>query len=108
MPSTGRSHPAVTLAALAYANDVAITSDYANVVGRTLPRLHFCSEAVGLKLSAAKTKNLLVGYGSDPEPLLTLHGTTIDVCGIYNYLGLPTLIQSSYRPQIRCRLVSHR
>ena len=53
--------------------------------------LQFYSEVVGLKFSAAKTKVLHVRYESDPESILILGGTTIDVCGIYNYLGLPTL-----------------
>ena len=34
---------------------------------------------------------LHVGYESNPEPILTLDGTMIDVYDIYNYLGLPTL-----------------
>ena len=37
------------------------------------------------------TKVLHVGYESDPEPILTLDGTKINVCDICNYLGLPTL-----------------
>ena len=44
-----------------------------------------------LKLNAAKINVLLVGYESDPEPILTLDGTTIDVCDICNNLGLVTL-----------------
>ena len=107
-PANGRRHPAVTLTALAYADDIAITSDSASGAESTLRRLQFHSEAIGLKLNAAKTKVLHVGYESYPEPILTLDGTTIDVCDIYNFLGLPTLIQSSYLPEIRHRLVSHR
>ena len=42
-------------------------------------------------MKAAKTKVLHVGYESNPEPILTLDGTTIDVCDVYNYFGLPTL-----------------
>ena len=76
---------------LAYAYDVAITSDSASGAERTLHRLQFYSEAVGLKLSVAKTKVLHVGYESDPKPILTLDGTTIDVCDAYGYLGLLTL-----------------
>ena len=73
---------------LAYADDVAITTESANGADGTLRRLQFYSEAIGLKLNA---KVLHVGYESDPEPILTLHGTTIDVCEIHSYLGLPTL-----------------
>ena len=90
-PANGRRHPAVTLTALAYADDVAITSDSASCAEGTLRRLQFHSEAIGLKLNAAKTKVLHVGHESDPEPILTLDGTTIDVCDIYDYLCLPTL-----------------
>ena len=88
MPANGRRHPAVTLTALAYADDVAITSDSASGAERTIRRLQFHSEAIGLNLNAAKTK---VEYESDPKPILTLGGTTMDVCDIYDYLGLPTL-----------------
>ena len=97
-PAYGRRHPAVTLTALSYADDVAITSDSASGAESTLRRLQFHSEAIGLKLNTAKTKAFHVGYESDSEPILTLDGTTIDVCDIYNYLGLPTLIQSRDLP----------
>ena len=80
-PANGRRHPAVTLTALTYAADVAITSDSASSAERTLRRLQFHSEA-----NAAKSKVVHVGYDSDPEPILTLEGTMIDVCDIYNYL----------------------
>ena len=70
---------------------VAITSDSASGAERTLCRFQFHSEVIGLKLNAAKTKVLHVGYESDHEPILTLDGTTIDVCEIYKYLGLLTL-----------------
>ena len=90
-PASGCRHPAVTLTALAYADDVAITSDSTSGAERTLRRLQFHSETIGLKLNEAKTKVLHVGYESDPEPILTSDGTTIDVCDIYNYLGLPML-----------------
>ena len=88
-PASGRRHPAVTLTALAYVDDVAITSDSASGAERTLRQLQFHSEAIGLKLNAAKTKVLHVGYESDPEPIFTLNVATIDVCNIYNYLGHP-------------------
>ena len=90
-PANGRRHPAVTLTDLAYADDVAITRDSASGAESTFRRLQFHSEAMGLKVNAAKTKVLRVGYESDPEPNLTLNGTTIDVCDIFNILGLPTL-----------------
>ena len=83
-PADGRRHPAVTLTALAYADDVAINSDSASGAEITLRRLQFHSEAIGLKFNAAKTKALHAGYECDPERILTLDGTTIDVC-------LPTL-----------------
>ena len=79
------------MTALAYADDVAIISHSASGAERTLRRLQFHSEVIGLKLNVAKTKVLHVGYESDPEPILTLDGTMIDVCDIYNYLSLPTL-----------------
>ena len=88
-PTNGRRHPAVTVTALSYADDVAITSDSASGAESTLRRLQFHSEAICFKLNAAKTKVLHVGYDSDPEPILILDGTTIDVCDINNYLGLP-------------------
>ena len=90
-PANGRRHPVVTLTALAYVDDVAITCDSASGAESTLRWLQFHSEAIGLKLNSAKTKVLHVGYESDPLPILPLDGTTIDVCDIYSYLGLPTL-----------------
>ena len=89
--ANGRRHPAVTLTALAYADDVAITIDSASGAESTLRRLQFHSEAIRLKLNAAKAKVLHVGYESDPDKILPFNGTTMDVCDIYNYLGLPTL-----------------
>ena len=90
-PTNGRRHSAVTLTALSYGEDVAIASDSASDAERTVRPLQFYSEAIGLKLNATKTKVHHVGYESDSEPILTLDGTTIDVCDIYNYLGLLTL-----------------
>ena len=55
-PASGRRHPAVILTALAYADDVAITSDSASDAESTLRRLQFLSEAIGLKLNAAKQR----------------------------------------------------
>ena len=90
-PANGRRHPAVTLTALPNADDVASTSDSASGAEGTLRRHLFHTEAIGLKLNAAKTKVIHVGYESDLEPILTLDGTTIDVCDIHNSLCLPTL-----------------
>ena len=66
-PANGRRHPAIISTALAYADDVAITSDSASGAERTLHRLQLHSEAIGLKLNVAKTTVLHVGYESDPE-----------------------------------------
>ena len=90
-PANGRRHPSVILNALPYADYVAITSYCASGAERTLRWLKFHSEAIGLKLNAAKPKVFHVGYGSDPEQILTLEGTMIDVCDTHNYLGLTTL-----------------
>ena len=56
-----------------------------------------------MKLNVAKTKVLHFGYESDSEAILILDGTTIDVCDIFNYLGLPTL---SSRVAIRQRFAA--
>ena len=53
-PASGRRYPGVRLTALAYADDVAITSESASGAEGTLHRLQFHSEAIGLKLNAAK------------------------------------------------------
>ena len=65
--ANGRRHLTVTLTALAYADDVAIISDYASGAANTLRWLQFYSETIDLKLNASKTKVLHVGYESDPE-----------------------------------------
>ena len=90
-PAIGPRHLFVTLTALTYADDVVISSVSTSSTEKTLCRLQFYSESVHLNLNTAKTKVLHVGYECDPKPILTLDGTTIDICDIYNYLGLPTL-----------------
>ena len=60
-PANGRRHPAVILTALAYADDVAISSDSSSGAKSSLRRLQFHSEAISLKMNAAKTKVLFVG-----------------------------------------------
>ena len=60
-PARGRRYPAVTLTAITYADDVEITSDSTSSAERTYHRLQFHSEAIGLKLNAAKTNVLHVG-----------------------------------------------
>ena len=55
-PANGHRHPAITLTALAYAEDVAITSDFAIGAEKTLRRLLFHSEVVSLKLMQQKQK----------------------------------------------------
>ena len=52
-------------------------------------------------MNAAKTIVLHIRYESDPDPILTLDGTTIDICDIY--LGLPTL---SYKAVNRQRFAA--
>ena len=88
-PANGHGHLAITLTAIAYADDVGITSDSASGANRNLCWPQFYSEAVVLKLNAAKAKILHVGYESNLEPILTLDGTAI--CDIYNYLSLSRL-----------------
>ena len=85
-PANVRRHPAVILTALAYADDVAITSDSASGAERIQRRLQFHSEPIGLKLNAAKTKVHNDGNESDPEQILTFDGAATD-----NYLDLLTL-----------------
>ena len=90
-PANGRRHLTVTLTDFAYVDNVAITSDSTSSAEITLCRLQFYSKVVGLKLSVARTKAVHVGYESEPEPLFALYETTMEVCDIYSYLGLPTL-----------------
>ena len=73
-PANGGRHPTDTFSAMVYADDVAITNDSDRGDEKTLRRLQFNSEALCLKLNEAKTKVLLVGYESQPKPILTLDG----------------------------------
>ena len=61
-PANGRKHPTVKLTALAYADDVTITSYSSSGDERTLRRFQFHSEAIGLKLFTSKAKVHHVGY----------------------------------------------
>ena len=55
------------------------------------------------EIECGKNRSSSCGYESDPEPILTLDGMEIDVCDIYNYLGLQTL---SFKAVIHLRFAA--
>ena len=56
-PTNGRRHPAVTLTALAYADEVAITSDSVSCAERTLRRLQFLFRGDRFEIECGKNKS---------------------------------------------------
>jgi hypothetical protein len=81
-----RRHPAVTLAALAFADDVALTCRDPAAAQDCLLRL--CDEGarVGLHVNAKKTEALHIGY-YDAPPLYLQGGEVIAECQDFRYLG---------------------
>ena len=79
-------NPAVSLSALAYADDIALLCRNPTAAQRALTRL--CEEAarVGLEVNARKTKVLHVGFSNTPALLLP-NGESISTCEDFSYLG---------------------
>jgi sorting nexin-29 len=81
-----RRHPAVTITALAFADDIALTCGDPNAAQRALRRLCDEAERVGLVLNASKTEVMHVGL-TDAPPLTLSNGDCIAECKDFRYLG---------------------
>jgi hypothetical protein len=81
-----RRHPAVTLAALAYADDLALTCKNPEAAQNCLNRLSVEGSRVGLQINAKKTEVLHIGF-ENPRPLTLPDGDRIRECQDFKYLG---------------------
>ena len=79
-------HLAVTLPALAYADDAALLSDTAEAAQRQLLRFETASAKVGLRLNATKTQVMYIG-DTPRVGIKTTSGTTLTACDEFTYLG---------------------
>jgi hypothetical protein len=79
-------HPAAILAALAFADDIALACRSPEAAQRSLNRLCEEGDRVGLSVSAKKTEVLHIGFND--HPALTLpSGEVIADCQDFRYLG---------------------
>ena len=101
-PRRSPRHPAVSLPALAYADDVALLCRDPVSAQRVLTRLCEEGDRVGLQVNGAKTEVLHIGF-PDARPLILPSGEYVPVCQDFKYLGnwlmLPDSILADRRAQ---------
>ena len=71
------------------ADDIAITCDTINQAENVFRRLEMNALSVGLKINL-KTKILHAGHNSQPRPVTTINGHTLEICNDFLYLGVST------------------
>lgn len=81
-----RRHTAVTLAGLAFADDVALTCRDPVAAHQCLLRVCEEGDRVGLKVNAKKTEVLHIGF-NEPRSIQLSTGETITTCSDFRYLG---------------------
>ena len=79
-PRRSSRYPAVLIGALVYADDIAITCDTIEQAQNAFRRLEINASKVGLKINFKKTKILHAGHNSQPSPVTTINGYTLDIC----------------------------
>ena len=89
-PRRSSRYPAVRIGALVYADDIAITCDTIEQAKNVYQRLEMNASKVGLKINFKKTKILHAGHNSQPSPVTTINGYTLEICNDFLYLGVST------------------
>ena len=87
-PRRSSRYPTVRIGALVYADDIAITCDRIEQAQNVLRRLEMNASKVGLKINFKKTKILYAGHNSQPSPVTTINGYTLEICNDILYLGV--------------------
>ena len=90
IPRRSTRYPAVRIGALVYADDIAITCDTIEQAHNVFRRLEMNASKVGLKINLRKTKILHAGHNSEPNPVTTINGYTLEICNDILYLGVST------------------
>ena len=95
-PRRSSRYPAERLAALAYADDIALLAHSPEAAQRALSRLVHFAAKVGLQVNASKTE--VMHLGTDVRPTLTLPGgEVIRTCEEFKYLGVTTSVHDTHR-----------
>ena len=87
-PRRSSRYPAVRIGAKVYADDIRITCDTIVQVGNAFRRLKMNASNVCLKINFTKTKILHAGYHSQPIPVTTINGYTLEICNEFLYIGV--------------------
>ena len=70
------------------------TTSQSPVTQLTKPKMFFMPQnitsKVGLKINFKKTKILHAGHNSQPSPVTTINGYTLEICNDFLYLGVST------------------
>ncbi|KAL8614931.1 hypothetical protein ACOMHN_059854 [Nucella lapillus] len=83
-------HPKTKLCALAYADDIAISSNTPDGAERTLHRLVSSDSRVGLEISKPKREVIHIGDSDPPGPTTFSCGERVSECSDFKYLGVST------------------
>ena len=78
---------AVRIGALVYADDIALTCDTIEQGQNVFRRLEMNASKVGLNINFKKTKILHAGHNSQPSPVTTTNGYTLEICNNNNNNG---------------------
>ena len=89
-PRRSSRYPAVRISALVYADDIAITCDTIDQADDVFRCLEMNASKFGLKINFKKTKILHAGHNSQPSPVTTINGYTLEICNEFLYLGVST------------------
>ena len=73
-----------------YADDIAITCDTIEQAQNVFLRLEMNASIVGLNINFKKTKILHAGHNSQPSPVTTINGYSLDICNDVLYVGVST------------------
>ena len=71
-----------------YADDIAITCATIDQAQNVFRRLEMSASKVGLKINFNKTKILHTGHNSQPSPVTTINGYSLEICNDFLYLGV--------------------
>ena len=89
-PRRSSRYPAVRSGALVYVDDIAITCYTIDQAENVFRRLEMNASKVGLKINFKKTKILHAGTNSQPSPVTTINGYTLEICNDFLYLCVST------------------
>ena len=73
-----------------YADVIAITCDTIDQAENVFRRLEMNASKVDLKINFKKTKILHAGHDSQPRPVTTINGYTLEICNDFLYFGVST------------------